>query len=628
MYKMSNKNNTSSQKGYELVNFCEFDKYATQSYCAVHGVNKSLNLGDITKVDETQLKPFNMICGGSPCFVEGTMVLTENGYFPIEKVTRGDKVLTHKNRYMKVLKSMINETEKIVGFRSSVSETIYCTPEHPIYIRKHSRKWNNNRKSYDRTFESPTWEKASDISVGDYVGTAINQIEEIPEWDGYFYYKNQYQSSLNIKNELQDCFISKDFWYLVGRYIGDGWLQMSDEKSLIICCKDDEISDIITKLNNLNFHYSIIKESTVIKIQIVKKELHLYLRRFGHGASNKHLTKDILNLPVNLLKEFLNGYIDSDGSFTQGRYKITSVSRRLVYEVGECISKVYHRPFSIYFNVRPRTHLIEGRVVNQKDTYQICWKPSNDKQDKAFYEDGYIWSPITKIYKENTNELVYNLEVEEDNSYMVQGVIVHNCQDFSIAGKQAGSKWKCKDCNHEYNPLTVHYSVRHKCPKCGSENLDKTRSSLLVEWLRIIRANKPTWGIYENVKNIVGKQFKETFQMFLDELHEYGYNTYYKVLNAKNFGVPQNRERVYLIIILKEYDNGKFKFPEPFDNGLRLKDVLEDEVDEKYYINTPKAKELISELISSGKLDKTISNTIRSGGRGSVDRHQWDMVQV
>lgn len=69
-----------------------------------------------------------------------------------------------------------------------------------------------------------------------------------------------------------------------------------------------------------------------------------------------------------------------------------------------------------------------------------------------------------------------------------------------------------------------------------------------------------------------------------------------------------------MIIILKEYDNGKFKFPEPFDNGLRLKDVLEDEVDEKYYINTPKAKELISELISSGKLDKTISNTIRSRG--------------
>lgn len=188
------------------------------------------------------------------------------------------------------------------------------------------------------------------------------------------------------------------------------------------------------------------------------------------------------------------------------------------------------------------------------------------------------------------------------------------CQDFSVAGKQAGSKWMCADCGHEYNPLTVHYSERHKCPNCGSENLDKTRSSLLVEWLRVIRANKPIWGIYENVKNIVGKQFKPTFDLFIQELHEYGYNTYYQVLNAKDYGVPQNRERVYLIIIRKDYDNGKFVFPEGFDNGKRLKDVLEDKVDEKFYINTPKAKDLIDELVANGKLEKPISNTMRAGG--------------
>lgn len=74
------------------------------------------------------------------------------------------------------------------------------------------------------------------------------------------------------------------------------------------------------------------------------------------------------------------------------------------------------------------------------------------------------------------------------------------CQDFSVAGKQKGSMWQCADCGHEYNPLTVHFSRRNKCPKCSSENLDKTRSSLLVEWLRVVRANKPLWGVYENVK--------------------------------------------------------------------------------------------------------------------------------
>lgn len=160
------------------------------------------------------------------------------------------------------------------------------------------------------------------------------------------------------------------------------------------------------------------------------------------------------------------------------------------------------------------------------------------------------------------------------------------CQDFSVAGKQKGSVWTCKECGHEYNPLTVHWSERDKCPNCNSENIEKTRSSLLVEYLRVIRANKPNFGIYENVKNIVGRQFKDTtFKLFTDELEEYGYNVYWKVLNAKNYGIPQNRERVYLIFIKKDLDNGKFKFPEPFDNGVKLKDLLEDVVDQKYYLS-------------------------------------------
>ena len=171
------------------------------------------------------------------------------------------------------------------------------------------------------------------------------------------------------------------------------------------------------------------------------------------------------------------------------------------------------------------------------------------------------------------------------------------CQDFSVAGKQKGSVWTCKDCGHEYNPLTVHWSERHKCPNCASENLEKTRSSLLVEYLRVIRANKPKFGMYENVKNIVGKQFKETtFKLFTDELEEYGYNVYWKVLNSKNYGIPQNRERVYLIFIKKELDNDKFKFPEPFDNDIWLKDILEDEVDEKYYISEDKVKKFLQNL--------------------------------
>ena len=82
--------------------------------------------------------------------------------------------------------------------------------------------------------------------------------------------------------------------------------------------------------------------------------------------------------------------------------------------------------------------------------------------------------------------------------------------------------------------------MRDKCPKCGSAEIEKTRSSLLVEWLRFLREKKPRFAIYENVKNIVGARFKATFDLFVKELEDYGYNVYWQVLNAKNYGIPQN----------------------------------------------------------------------------------------
>jgi DNA (cytosine-5)-methyltransferase 1 len=184
---------------------------------------------------------------------------------------------------------------------------------------------------------------------------------------------------------------------------------------------------------------------------------------------------------------------------------------------------------------------------------------------------------------------------------------VHNCQDFSVSGKRKGAAWTCSDCGHEHNPLEVHYTKRGTCPICGSSNLKKTRSSLIVEYLRMIREKKPNFAVYENVKNIVGKDFKQLFNAFLDELHEYGYNTYYQVLNAKHFGIPQNRERVILIIIKKELDNGKFKFPETFDSGIRLIHVLENSVAQKYYVNNEKAETLLRTL--SKEAMENISNT-------------------
>ena len=232
--------------------------------------------------------------------------------------------------------------------------------------------------------------------------------------------------------------------------------------------------------------------------------------------------------------------------------------------------------------------------------------------------DKYATSSYCAIHNENENKNLGDITKVDETKLEPFNMICGGspCQDFSVAGKQKGSVWTCKDCGHEYNPLTVHWSERDKCPCCGSNNIEKTRSSLLVEYLRVIRANKPNFGMYENVKNIVGKQFKDTFKMFTDELDEYGYNVYWKVLNAKDYGIPQNRERVYLIFIKKELDNGKFTYPEPFDNGTRLKDILEENVDEKFYISEDKVQKFIQTL----HIDKSDDGSNTPKFVGNVNR--------
>lgn len=138
------------------------------------------------------------------------------------------------------------------------------------------------------------------------------------------------------------------------------------------------------------------------------------------------------------------------------------------------------------------------------------------------------------------------------------------------------------------------------------ENGNKTRSGMYYEGIRILRYKKPAFSIIENVKNLVSKKFKKEFEMILSDLDEAGYNSYYKILNSKDFGVPQNRERVFIVSIRKDLDNGKFKFPERFDNGIRLKDILENEVDEKYYISDEKVQKFLSNLsLTTFKKDKS-----------------------
>ena len=132
-----------------------------------------------------------------------------------------------------------------------------------------------------------------------------------------------------------------------------------------------------------------------------------------------------------------------------------------------------------------------------------------------------------------------------------------------------------------------------------------TRSGLLWEVERLLNEveNLPQVLLMENVPQVHGKKNMEDFQRWIDFLESKGYSNYWQDLNAKNYGVAQNRNRCFMVSILGDYS---FKFPEPIELKKVMKDYLEDEVDEKYYINNEKAQKLIQKLIDNGTLENTI----------------------
>ena len=128
----------------------------------------------------------------------------------------------------------------------------------------------------------------------------------------------------------------------------------------------------------------------------------------------------------------------------------------------------------------------------------------------------------------------------------------------------------------------------------GLDEGSGTRSGLLWECQKIIAGKKPKYLLLENVKNLVGKKHKPNFDKWLEWLEDQGYTNYYQILNAKDYGIPQNRERVFVVSILGEHE--PYEFPEPIELELRLKDVLENEVDEKFYLSKEKSEKLISKF--------------------------------
>ena len=191
------------------------------------------------------------------------------------------------------------------------------------------------------------------------------------------------------------------------------------------------------------------------------------------------------------------------------------------------------------------------------------------KSYNAIHGTAFPTMDITKIHG-------LDLGIEDTENFTYLMTYSFPCQDLSVAGKGK-----------------------------GMAKGDGTRSGLLWEVERLLNEveNLPQVLVMENVPQVHGKKNVQDFEKWIEFLKSKGYSNYWQDLNAKNYGVAQNRNRCFMVSIL---GNFKYEFPEPIELTKKMKDYLEDEVDEKYYIKNEKADKLIRQLIDNGTLENTM----------------------
>ena len=566
--------------GHECIAYSEIDKYAKQSYQAMYDTENEIDLGDITNISQEYLSHFkkdnDMVVGGSPCFRKGTLITTKEGLKPIEDIKKGDYVLTHNNRYKEVVVPMVNPAKEIYSLKVMNSVETYVTPEHPVRAIEKFSKYNSKERKYDISFSKPKWIKVKDLQKG----------------------KHYIQLGKSSEETNPDNITKEEAW-LIGRYIADGYLLTSKRsgrknsfrRDVVFCVGKDKKLKFENKLSEYTMNPS--EEKTVYKYRKQNERLFNLVSKCGRGSENKEIPQEYLNLPSEILEELIEGYLSGDGSCSNGVYSFTTVSEKLALSLVSGLNNVYKNGASITFSERPKKHIIEGREVNQKDTYRIQLRKEYNKgrEPQTLKIDDFLYAPIKKIEIQETSETVYNFEVEDDNSYVANNMVVHNCQSFSIAGNRGG--------------------------------FDDTRGTLFFEYARTVKDIQPKYFIFENVKGMLSHDKGNTIRTVLNTFNDLGYYIDFNVFNSKFYDVPQNRERIYIVGKRKdlvdkpkyqEKVKGKKKFDEihnwAVDNinyvellpqlqtevTTRLIDVLEDEVDEKYYLSEEKTKKLTLNL--------------------------------
>ncbi len=508
-------------------------------------------------------KNVDILVGCPPCFIAGTTVLTYSGYKNIEDVVLEDKLLTHTGEFRDIV-NLQKKTYTGDIYDLDIKyhpEIVTCTEEHPFYVREKKKVWDNSIRRYKINFTEPLWKPAKELTENDYFGMVINSNEIIPEFT-FDKIINQYKTE-QIKISLN----KSEYWYMLGYFIGDGWIEETKKKG-------KSIRHIIKfAINNKDEEEVTKKIQKVLPIRPQKNNIgkckkfsccnyvwFQIFKKFGKYAHGKLIPEWVQDAPKEYIQEFINGYMKADGHIgINGVLQLTTVSKNLAYGLQRLYLKLGYI-FSINKCVRPSTHIIEGRIVNQRDTYCIRGVLLRKRNVSSFIEDNYVWCAPFKLTKRKITETdVYNFEVAVDNSYIVANTIVHNCQSFSIAGKR---------------------------------DKNDPRNALFMEYVKYLNYFKPKAFIMENVIGMLSKKTangEKIIDIIMEQLNR-NYNCIINKLYASDFEVPQNRRRTIIIGIRKDL-NILPKEPETIvkspQNRIPVKSILipKEEIDKKYFLS-------------------------------------------
>lgn len=338
------------------------------------------------------------------CLARGSLVLTSNGYKPIQEVNAGDEVLTHKGRWRRVLVCENTGVRPVVEVRAQGVPGLRLTPDHKLWTRKvRDMTWSKDHSKLEALQTRPDWIESQD-TVGSYINLKLPPVEP-PSNDSIHH------------------------WWIVGRWLADGHVG-SRETSYTISCGHHEVETLVQLLGV----HAGTPHDVDTGFQITLKDEDFSIRKIlklcGRGAANKHLPPEAYVLPVEQAKALLEGYLSGDGHYyaERNRYSASSVSKQLLLGMAMLAQRVYGAIASVFPGREAGTATIQGRVVNTKQDWNLSFDvPDVNRKKKLPFviEDG-AWKKVRSADPVGEVE-TWNLRVEEDESYTAEGCIVKNC---------------------------------------------------------------------------------------------------------------------------------------------------------------------------------------------------------